>query len=157
MTLPLKKLKTKMILFRALSLLFFVSYIATFAAAAGSHHDPNYQAPETVPGSIKIDYKEAKNLHDQGVLFLDVRGGNAYEKSRIANAQNLDVRSAHFTQKNFKHIVGGPTQEVVIYCNGIKCTRSPLAVRKAVKWGYKKVYYFRGGFPDWITNDFPIE
>jgi rhodanese-related sulfurtransferase len=48
-------------------------------------------------------------------------------------------------------------QEVVMYCNGVSCMRSSEASAKAVGWGYKKVHYYRLGFPDWKAAGYPVE
>ena len=44
---------------------------------------------------------------------------------------------------------------LVFYCNGVKCGRSVVAVRKALACGYDTVYWFRGGFEEWLNKDYP--
>jgi rhodanese-related sulfurtransferase len=46
---------------------------------------------------------------------------------------------------------------VVFYCNGHACHRSSKASKLAVGWGWKKVYYYRDGFPAWKAANNPIE
>jgi len=48
-------------------------------------------------------------------------------------------------------------EKIVIYCNGASCLRSSKACVKAVEWGYKKVYYYRDGFPAWKAAGHPVE
>jgi rhodanese-related sulfurtransferase len=48
-------------------------------------------------------------------------------------------------------------QPIVIYCSGVKCSRSYRASEKAVEWGYTKVYYFRGGIVEWKKAGYPVE
>jgi len=128
--------------------------LVTFSGSviAGDH-----KAPAQVTGTTKIDHQRAKQLHDEGALFLDTRGKHAYQESRIPNSINLDFKGEHFNKDNFEKIIGDTDQKIVIYCNGEKCLRSSGASEKAIQWGYKNIYYFRGGFPDWINNDYPTE
>ena len=129
---------------------FLFLFIVGTNLMAGEH-----TAPDTVNGTKKVQHVEAKALHDAGVIFLDVRGEAAFNESHVAGAEHLDFKGAGFTQEAFSGLVGGPAEKVVIYCNGEKCTRSAMASEKAVAWGYKNVYYFRGGFPDWNNNEYP--
>ncbi|MBL4868208.1 MAG: rhodanese-like domain-containing protein [Pseudomonadales bacterium] len=45
---------------------------------------------------------------------------------------------------------------MVYYCNGPKCGRSATAVKIALKCGYEKIFWFRGGFEEWKIKRFPI-
>lgn len=44
----------------------------------------------------------------------------------------------------------------LFYCNGVKCGRSAIAIKVAKKCGYKKLYWFRGGFEEWLEKGFPF-
>ena len=48
-------------------------------------------------------------------------------------------------------------EPVVFYCNGHSCMRSSKASAMAVGWGWKKVYYYRDGFPAWKAAGNPVE
>ena len=45
---------------------------------------------------------------------------------------------------------------VVFYCNGVKCRRSEKAIKVAVACGYDHVFWYRGGFDDWMKQGFPF-
>lgn len=47
----------------------FALIIFSTKAIAGEHN-----APDSVAGTENVTHTEAKTLHDQGVVFLDVRG-----------------------------------------------------------------------------------
>ena len=53
--------------------------------------------------------------------------------------------------------VAAKDKEVVIYCAGPGCKRSSKACIKAVSWGFTKVYYFRGGLPEWRAAGLPTD
>lgn len=48
-------------------------------------------------------------------------------------------------------------EEVVIYACGPGCGTTTRAVASAVSMGFKKVYFFREGFPSWKAAGYPIE
>lgn len=129
------------------------------AKVAGAQRidEPNMQvtSPESIAGATTIDPERAKLLFNKGVIFIDVRKSSDWEAGRVPGAVHLDLDTS-FDDQNLALEVG-KDEEVVIYCNGPKCLRSSTACAKAVAWGYRKVYYFRDGFPGWQTAEFPVE
>jgi rhodanese-related sulfurtransferase len=116
---------------------------------------PEYVSPETVPGVTTIDTTQAKPLFDQGAIFIDVRSDADWEAGRIPGAVHLELEKV-FTEASLG-AVARHDQEVVMYCNGIKCPRSSTAAAAAVTWGFTRVYYYRLGFPDWQAAGYPVE
>ena len=112
-------------------------------------------APEQVDGAITISTKRAKTLMNQGVTFIDVRRISDYQNSHIQWSIHLDLK-LDLTEVALLSVVK-KHQPVVFYCNGDMCQRSALASEKAVIWGWTKVYYYRGGFPDWQQAGLPLE
>jgi rhodanese-related sulfurtransferase len=41
----------------------------------------------------------------------------------------------------------------VFHCNGAECWKSYKASRAAVAAGFSKVYWYRGGMPDWENTN----
>jgi len=52
--------------------------------------------------------------------------------------------------------LGDKNAELVFGCNGPECWKSFKAGTAAMKAGYKKVYWFRGGFPEWRSAGFDV-
>jgi rhodanese-related sulfurtransferase len=46
---------------------------------------------------------------------------------------------------------------VIFACNGPECWKSYKSASAAIAAGYKKVYWFRGGFPEWSLAGYPTE
>ena len=44
---------------------------------------------------------------------------------------------------------------LVQYCNGVKCWKSPATVLLLKHLGFKNIYWYRNGIPDWIKKDYP--
>ena len=97
----------------------------------------------------------AKELFDRGVIFVDVRNADDYKYGHIPGAIHVNVRDSNFEAEFVK--VAKKDQEIVIYCRGSSCTRSPLAISKAMHLGFEKLYYFKEGYPGWESAGYPIE
>tara|TARA_R110002167_G_scaffold39839_3_gene122769 strand:+ start:782 stop:1195 length:414 start_codon:yes stop_codon:yes gene_type:complete len=131
----------------ALSLLFAMA--STDFALAGK------TSPGDVTGAKTIDAAMAKQLFDQGTLFIDVRKNADYEAGRVPGAHHLELKKVFSDEALAK--VAGKADAIVIYCNGHSCMRSSKASAKAVEWGYTKVHYFRDGMPAWQSAGYPVE
>ena len=114
-----------------------------------------YQSPEHVDGAITTSVLEAKKLFDQGVVFIDVRNPRYFAKAHIPKAIHLDFKY-NFDESILDGVVA-KDQKIVIYCSGVKCSRSYRASEKALSWGFTKVYYFRGGIAEWKKMGFDTE
>ncbi len=112
-------------------------------------------SPTKVEGATTVDAATAKALFDRRVPFVDVRRGGDYSFGHIPRAVNLNLATAFGEAELAK--AASKDQEVVIYCDGPTCNRSSRACEMAVSWGFKKVYYFRGGFPGWTAAGYPVE
>ena len=132
--------------------LFIIFAIAALQANAGN---PNYRSPEEVPGATTITVEEAKRLYDQGVTIIDVRSPRLYARRHIPGVHHLDLKTAY--TMDALAALAGKDDTVVIYCSGVKCSRSYRASEQAVSWGYRKVKYFRGGMADWRKAGYPVE
>lgn len=124
---------------------FIVYYLLAFSDshAAGS----DYASPEHVEGAISTTVFDAKDLHEQGAIFIDVRNSRFYARGHIPGAFHLDLKYNFDEAKLSK--VAKKNQPIVLYCSGIKCSRSSSAAEQALSWDFTKVYYFRGGISAW--------
>jgi rhodanese-related sulfurtransferase len=113
-------------------------------------------SPEAIAGATTVDVAKAKELFDKGVPFVDVRSNSDWDAGRIPGAKHLELKKV-LNEAELAKAVGGKDKEVVLYCNGPSCLRSSDACAKAIGWGFKKVYYFRTGFPSWQEAGHPTE
>ncbi|MBD3669214.1 MAG: rhodanese-like domain-containing protein [Gammaproteobacteria bacterium] len=104
-------------------------------------------SPETVDGATTVNTAEAKKLFDQGITFIDVRSNRDWEAGRIPGSVHIELKKV-YSEETLSAVVG-KDQPVLIYCNAAGCMRSSKACAKAVDWGYRKVYYYRMGYPEW--------
>ena len=131
-----------------------VLLLGIFATVAVSAEKSEYRSPEQVEGAISTSLEQARQLFDQGAVFVDVRNPRLYAKKHIPGAFHLDLKY-NFDEEKLA-AVAKKDQPVVIYCSGVKCSRSYRASEKAVSWGYTKVHYFRGGIVDWKKAGYPV-
>jgi adenylate cyclase len=108
-----------------------------------------------VSGATTIDPKKAKTLFDRGVKFVDVRAAKGFASGHVPGAFNLDV-ATELSRDSLSRIVG-KNEEFVLSCHGKTCSDSAYASAKALIWGFKRVYYFAGGFPAWKEAGYPVE
>jgi rhodanese-related sulfurtransferase len=113
------------------------------------------ESPTDVAGAKTVDAAAANGLFDKGAVFVDTRNDKDWNAGRIPGAKHLDTGKNFSDGELAKH--AKKDQEVVFYCNGVSCMRSSEASAKAVGWGYKKVHYYRLGFPDWKGAGYPTE
>lgn len=137
---------------KMLKIAFLVTTVAFMnPVSAGS----GKSSPLSIPGATTVDVTQAKQLFDNGVLFVDVRKDKDWNAGRIPDAVHLDVKKVLSEETLLAEVK--KDEPVVFYCNGHSCMRSSKAAAKAVEWGWKKVYYFRDGFPAWKGAGLPTE
>lgn len=117
--------------------------------------DSGWRSPETVDGTTLITTAEARQEFDKGMKFIDVRSLRQFHKRHIPGAHHLDLKT-DFTEDNLEKIIR-KDEPAIIYCNGPHCSRSYRASKRAVKWGFTKLYYYREGFRTWRKSGNPIE
>lgn len=112
-------------------------------------------APEQVAGAKTIDGAKAKELFDNGALFVDPRKDSDYEAGRIPGAVHLNLDGD--LSEEALSAEAKKDEQLVFYCNGVKCKVSSSACKLAVNWGFTNVHYYRTGFPDWKSRGYPVE
>jgi rhodanese-related sulfurtransferase len=126
-----------------------------FVALAGGANASDKISPQAVDGATTVSAAEAKDLFDNGTLFVDTRKDKDWNAGRIPDAVHLDVKKV-LSEDTLSNEVK-KDEAVVMYCNGESCMRSSKASAMAVEWGFSKVYYFRDGFPAWKSAGYPVE
>lgn len=129
--------------------------VMTLLAAPQAQSEKNYRSPEGVEGAVTSTADQAKALYDQGVAFIDVRNPRLYARKHIPGAHHLDFKDV-FTEQALMAVVDRD-DPLLIYCSGVKCSRSSRAAAMAVSWGFTRVHYFRGGIVEWKNAGYPVE
>ncbi len=144
-----------------LSLLFSAALLSAGPALAAD-------TPTSLAGATLVDAAKAKAQMDGGAKMIDTRVANEYAEAHIKGAI-----SAPYKEKSAKAADYDAAQDdvpgflaklpadknaaMVFYCNGPECWKSYKGASAAIKAGYKKVFWFRTGFPEWKAKGFPTE
>jgi rhodanese-related sulfurtransferase len=112
-----------------------------------------------------VNAAEVVALHDKGVPIIDVRIDREFYEKHIKGAVLIPYGEKSLKDVAFDPAVDAwagpekldPDKPVVFQCNGPECWKSYKAASVALAKGFKTVYCFRGGFPEWESRGLPVE
>lgn len=135
---------------------FFIPVILFLLFLNGSVWAEKPFAPEKLQGTIRVSTEEAAELiiNTSNLLIVDSRKEIEYLKGHIQGAISL-LDTEMTLEKLSKHAPDKSTP-ILFYCNGERCLRSSRAATKSLEWGYKNIYWFRGGWNEWVEKGMPI-
>ena len=115
--------------------------------------------PKALPGATVVTLPEVKALVENGAVLVDTRIAEEYKDKHIPGALWLPYGEKSLKDVAFDaHADNFPglakldrEQNIVFQCNGPECWKSYKASKAAIAAGYKHVYWFRGGMPEWET------
>jgi rhodanese-related sulfurtransferase len=122
--------------------------------------------PDSLKGATLVDAAKAKSLIDTGVKVIDARVANEYAESHIKGAVSVPYKEKSAKAVDFDASQDSidlsklPTDKsaaILFYCNGAECWKGYKAATAAIKAGYKTVYWFRLGIPEWKAKGYPTE
>lgn len=121
--------------------------------------------PSQLPGATVVTASEVVALQQKGVPIVDVRSVKEYQEKRIRGAISIP-----YAEKSLKDVAFDPATDewagpqlldknkpAIFHCNGPECWKSYKAARVALTKGFKSVYWFRGGFPEWDEHGLAVE
>jgi len=124
--------------------------------SAGTAPGDSYLSPDSIDGSTKIDaetlIKLAREHND--LVIIDSRIRSDLRQGFITGAISLPDTETRC--ETLARIIPRMDTPVVFYCNGPKCRRSDRAVMIARDCGYRDIYWFRGGFEEWLDKKYMI-
>lgn len=141
-----------------------LSFVAAFVLLFGTAAFAD--TPDSLKGAILVDAAQAKSLKDSGIMVIDSRVANEYAESHIKGAVNIpykekSAKAVDFDAKldsfDLSKFPADKNTPVLIYCNGAECWKSYKSSTAAIKAGYKTVYWFRLGIPEWKAKGYPTE
>lgn len=120
-----------------------------------------YFTPRALPGATVVDAKTVAQLLGQGATYVDTRTDAEFKAGHVPGAilvpyQEKSAKDADFDAAldRFETAKLGPDKnaQLIFACNGAECWKSFKATQAAMKAGYRNVYWFRGGFPEWRSS-----
>ncbi len=143
--------------------------LATFQAVSGGHDETfRYVAslgiltPDGIAGVTRVSAEQVRELIDSHVVVVDTRSPREYAQEHLPNAVSAPYGEKSLKERDYDSRLddlsaiaaldrGRPT---VFLCNGPECWKSYKASREAAAMGFKTVYWFRGGMPEWRARGF---
>lgn len=119
--------------------------------------------PKALPGAKVVTAAEVLQLAGQGAVIVDTRTEKEFKGRHIPNAVLLP-----YQEKSLKDVAYDPqadtfaldkldkSKPTVFHCNGAECWKSYKASKAALDAGFKQVYWFRGGMPEWDGAGFAV-
>lgn len=136
-----------------------------FIAAAGTA--AAQETPTTAPAGVKlVEAKDVQALQGKGAMIVDTRRAGEYAEGTIKGAVSVpydpekSAKDANFDASQDKFDLGkfpDKNKDIVTFCNAGSCWKSYKAAVALAKAGYKNVYWYRNGFPDWKARKLPTE
>lgn len=116
-----------------------------------------YFTPNSLPGAEVVTAADVRRLVAEGAVIVDTRSEKEYKAKRIPQAvfvpyheKSLKDVAFDFAKDDFRDLAKLDKEKPTIFsCNGAECWKSYKASKAAVAAGFKKVYWFRGGLPEW--------
>ena len=114
------------------------------------------EAPLQIAGAHTVDAEQVIALidHTPGLVIIDSRKPEDFAAGAIEGA--ILLTDTDMTEGKLVKIAPNKSKPILFYCNGVKCGRAANAVTKAVKWGYKDVYYYALGMAEWEERGLPL-
>jgi rhodanese-related sulfurtransferase len=121
--------------------------------------------PSQLPGVQLVTAPEVLGLMQRGVAVVDVRTAKEFNEKHIRGAVSVPYAEKSLKDVAFDAAIdewAGPqkldkARPVVFHCNGAECWKSYKAAKVAHGQGFKTVYWFRGGMPEWDHAGLPTE
>ncbi len=105
---------------------------------------------------MTVSLDRARELHQQGALFLDTRSSELFEQGHIAGARNLPWESF---DRMFGEIMSdtAPERDIIAYCDGESCNLSHELAITLKALGFSKVKVLVNGWTVWREAGLPVE
>jgi rhodanese-related sulfurtransferase len=145
----------------------FVQWVAVSALSALSLSVAvAAETPASIAGVKTVSAEEVKKLLDSGTPVVDTRVAAEYAEKTIKGAVSIPYKEksakapdfdAAADQFDLKKLPSNKAAPVVFFCNSGECWKSYKASVVAQRDGYSKVYWFRGGVPEWTSKGLPTQ
>jgi rhodanese-related sulfurtransferase len=140
--------------------------LCTVLGAAAMGAATAAETPSSLAGVKIVGAEEVKKMLDAGVPVIDTRVAAEYAEKTIKGAQSVPYKEKSAKEAGFDpsmdqfdlaKLPSDKAAPLVFFCNSGECWKSYKASVVAQKAGYKKIHWFRGGFPEWSQKGLPTQ
>ncbi len=145
----------------------FASLLAAAALSVGFVF-PSFAAttPDKLDGVKVVSAEQARDLQAKGAPMVDTRVAAEYAEKTVKGAVSVPYKEKSAKEVGFDpkadsfdlgKLPGDKAAPVVVFCNAGECWKSYKAAVVARDAGYKQIYWFRGGMPEWSAKGLPTQ
>ena len=121
--------------------------------------------PERRQASLSLPGVHPLLLHAEHVRLRRQLLDDGRRAGRIRGAQPLPYGEKSAKEVGFDAAkdrldlaqIADKNTPVIFACNGAECWKSYKACVTAAKAGFTQVYWFRGGYPEWLARGLPVD
>ncbi len=100
---------------------------------------------------------ELLKLYKNGnIIIVDARERVFYEKGHIKSAINIPYNEFEIYPEIFLNLLK-KDKDIIIYCEGGYCEESFIVAEFILKYGFKNIYVYIDGYPEWEKRGLPRE
>jgi len=112
-------------------------------------------SPQSINGAIKVNAEEFIALVEKipEITIIDSRIPGDRKQGFVEGS--LSLPDVDTTCASLSKVIPRKDAASLFYCNGVKCGRSAKAIKIALSCGYSNIYWFRGGFEEWLEKGYP--
>jgi len=108
------------------------------------------------PIPLPLGLQQVKEFFDRNeAIIIDARNRKDFTDGHIRGAISLPVGEAEGKLASLRKRVP-VTAMVVAYCNGYSCHDSMDLANRLIAAGWRQVFVFEGGFPEWRDAGYPV-
>lgn len=145
--------------------LFTTLFASLLLLAAGSALAAD--TPSVAPkGVTLVDAKKVQELQAQGATIVDTRKAAEFGEGSIKGAisvpydPEVSAKEVGFDPKVDKFDMSklaDKNAKIVVFCNAGSCWKSYKSATVLAANGYKNLFWYREGVPDWKARKLPME
>jgi rhodanese-related sulfurtransferase len=137
------------------SVLFGVVFILYSEFAAATPPAVKVVIPDNIPGTTLVNAEEVITLAAKtpNLVIIDARIAGDRKHGFIEGSVSLPDLQTNCA--SLAKVIPKKSSPVLLYCNGVKCGRSVTSTQIALKCGYTMLYWFRGGYEEWLAKNYP--
>lgn len=133
---------------------FILAFLFIYSASIQAGQKP--VVPEVIEGAQNLSAEQVIELilSTPDLVIIDARKRTEYIKGHIEGA--INILNTQMDEPTLDKVTASKDSTLLFYCNGHRCMRSSDAVKKALSWGYTKIFWFRGGWKEWTDKRLPV-
>lgn len=116
------------------------------------------KGPVKLPPEKLASYEEVEKLVAAGpakasYLLVDSRPLPRVQEGTIPTAVNLPFTTSGFDKLAAEKLPADKATKIIFFCQGVTCTLSPNAQKRAEALGYTNTKVYREGWPEWTQRN----